>query len=79
MTFNTPKNIRLIVEDNGIGIPEEIQQKIFFPFVSFKEGRGDGMGLHLVSQIVNCRQGKLILESHATTGTKFIIELPKIY
>ncbi|MCC0175870.1 CHASE2 domain-containing protein [Waterburya agarophytonicola K14] len=78
-TINTPKNIKLIVEDNGMGIPEELQQKIFFPFVSFKEGRGDGMGLHLVSQIINCRKGKLTLESNSMTGTIFMISLPKIY
>ena len=78
-TINTPKNIKLIVEDNGMGIPEKFQQKIFFPFVSFKEGRGDGMGLHLVSQIVNCRKGKLTLKSNSMTGTIFTISLPKIY
>lgn len=78
-TINTHKYIQLIVEDNGIGIPTEIQQKIFFPFVSFKEGRGDGMGLHLVSQIINCRQGRLMLDSNVNKGTKFIISLPKIH
>lgn len=77
-TVNKSRQIVLVVEDNGIGIPKRLHHKVFLPFESFKDGRGDGMGLYLVSQIVNCRKGKLFLDSDVMKGTKITISLPKI-
>jgi PAS domain S-box-containing protein len=66
------------VEDNGIGIPEGIQNRIFEPFFTTKEfGRGSGQGLSLAHTLIEKRLGgEIRLESKAGEGTTFIIRLP---
>jgi two-component system sensor histidine kinase PilS (NtrC family) len=69
--------VEISVADTGIGIPEKESDKIFEPFQSgFKEGTG--LGLHMVSQIVEAHGGTIQLRSHLGLGTKFLIRFPKI-
>lgn len=70
-----------IVQDTGIGIPEEKLDKIFEPFtqldgtMSRKYG-GTGLGLAITKKLVDLMDGKLHIESHIGKGTKVIVSLP---
>ncbi len=67
----------LSVEDNGIGIPEKIKDKIFEPYITTKEiGKGSGLGLSVVYGIVENYTGGIKVESSPRTGTVFEIYLP---
>lgn len=70
------KNNRKIFEfiDNGSGIPENIKDKIFYPYFTTKK-TGSGLGLSLVQQIVTQHNGIIYFDSKLNTGTKFTIEL----
>lgn len=71
--------VRLEVEDNGPGIPEEERAQLFEPFFTTKPpGEGTGLGLWLSwSIVVERHQGKLWVEAGENgEGTRFIIELP---
>lgn len=66
----------LTVIDNGPGIPEDIQDKIFTPFFTTKaSGSGLGLGLYIVMSIVKACKGRIELSSSAS-GTSFKINLP---
>ncbi len=65
----------LSVKDEGRGIDPGQTEKIFEPFVSFKE-TGLGVGLYLVRKIVETHHGKIYLRSRPGAGTEFIVELP---
>jgi signal transduction histidine kinase len=76
-TEKSADKIRITVQDNGNGIPEEIASKIFQPFFTTKPtGQGTGLGLSLSYDIVQAHQGKLSFETKANIGTTFSIELP---
>ncbi len=69
--------VRLDIEDNGQGIPAEIQSKIFNPFFTTKEvGKGTGLGLSLSYEIVQKHSGQITFESVQGKGTTFHIFLP---
>ena len=60
--------------DNGSGIPKEMKEKLFMPFVSGKKG-GTGLGLALVKKIIEDHEGEITLGA-VELGTEFIIKLP---
>ncbi len=64
----------LSIKDNGSGIPDEIQEKVFNPYFSTKE-TGTGLGLAIVHQIVEEFGGQIDLKSSPKDGTEFIIKL----
>ncbi len=65
------------VHDDGPGIPHDIQQNLFEPFVTTKESTGGiGLGLPTVSDIVERRGGSISFESNDVAGTTFTIRLP---
>jgi len=69
------------VADNGIGIPEKEQKKIFSKFFRASNAiathpNGSGLGLFIAERIIKMHQGKLALESREGVGTKVIIKLP---
>ena len=70
--------IAISIADNGAGIPLEIQEKIFKPFFTTKQGgKGMGLGLAIVKKIVeNDFRGTLTLSSEPGKGSKFFIEIP---
>lgn len=67
---------RVIIEDNGKGVPEEIGNRIFEPRFSTKSS-GMGLGLAIVKKIVEGAGGKIYFESEVGKGTRFFVELPK--
>ena len=66
---------RIIIADNGKGIPEEIQARIFEPRFSTKSS-GMGLGLAIVKKIVEGAGGNIYFESEVGKGTRFFVELP---
>ncbi len=74
---DTGKGLKLIVRDNGCGIPEEHLQHIFKPFWSTrKESGGTGLGMAMVQRIVRWHGGSIEVESEPGQGTSVIICLP---
>ena len=71
------REIEILIEDNGPGIPEEIRNKIFDPFFTTKDvGHGSGLGLYIVHDIIEVHGGQIRVESRQGQGTTFIIWLP---
>ncbi len=65
------------IEDNGPGIPEAAQSRIWDPFWTTKdEGEGTGLGLAVVHGIVADHGGTICLETTADTGARFVVSLP---
>lgn len=75
--FPGKNSVLLTVEDNGSGIPKELQQKIFEPFFTTKPvNHGTGLGLSLVKSFVTELKGTIDLISGPGKGTKFTVDLP---
>jgi signal transduction histidine kinase len=66
------------IADNGMGIPESIQQRLFEPLFTTKPvGKGTGLGLSIAHQIVvQKHNGELLVNSQLGKGTEFIIKIP---
>lgn len=77
---NSPRWVSIRIADNGPGIPEEIQDRIFETFFTTKPvGKGTGLGLAISHQIVTEKHnGKLNLHSQVGEGTEFQILLPLV-
>ncbi|HAC15854.1 MAG TPA: hypothetical protein DCE78_07920 [Bacteroidetes bacterium] len=74
-TRNDGRHVYIDIEDNGSGIPMDIQSKILEPFFTTKKGTdGTGLGLSITNDIVKAHGGELILES-APGRTVFTIKL----
>jgi len=71
-------NVRIEIEDNGPGIPEDVRRRVFEPFFTTKEvGTGTGLGLSVSFFIVADNHGGTIeVESEPAQGARFIITLP---
>jgi nitrogen-specific signal transduction histidine kinase len=70
--------VRVLVADNGAGIPRELLRDIFEPFVSTKGERGTGLGLWIVKGIVENHAGRIRVRSHEGKGTTFLLEVPVV-
>lgn len=68
-------NVRIMVEDNGQGIPKDRLKHIFEPFYTTKK-KGTGLGLYITYGIVKKLGGDIKVESEVGKGTVFTIELP---
>ena len=65
----------LSVRDNGTGIPEDIQPKVFQPSFSTKTS-GMGLGLAISRRAIEAVDGTITFETEADTGTTFTVRLP---
>lgn len=75
------KSLVLEVRDNGIGVKEDDQKKIFEKFFRVSTGnvhnvKGFGLGLNYVKQIIEAHRGRITLKSHLGEGCTFRIYLP---
>ncbi len=71
-----PQGVVITLNDNGPGIPEEIQEKLFSPFMSTKKHGHSGLGLSIVHRAVQDLGGTIVCKSSRENGTRFIISLP---
>jgi signal transduction histidine kinase/HAMP domain-containing protein len=73
-----PKHITLSVEDNGVGIANNIKNKVFDPFFTTQRGiGGSGLGLNIVYNLITQKLGgNIIIEDNKPQGVRFIISLP---
>ena len=70
-------NVVIKIQDNGTGIPEEVQKKIFDPFFTTKPiGEGTGLGLSISYRIIKDHGGEIEVFSKMGEGTTFRITLP---
>jgi signal transduction histidine kinase len=73
----SPNRVKIEIADTGHGIPEELQQRIFEPWVSTKKpGRGTGLGLAIARDVVSAHGGTISVMSSVGQGTTFTIDLP---
>ena len=77
---NVKRNIPLVVyeiSDTGVGIPSVLLDKIFEPFFTTREsGKGTGLGLGIVKQIIEEHGGEITVQSTENVGTRFRIVIP---
>ena len=71
---STTTHITIAIQDNGIGISKQEQDKIFTPYFTTKSS-GSGIGLSVVRQIIEKHNGQIWFESEEGIGTVFHIEL----
>ncbi len=75
------KNLIILVEDDGPGVPQEEIENVFKPFYKINKGRGDskssvGLGLSIASDVVRSHGGNITLEKSKLKGLKVKISLP---
>jgi two-component system NtrC family sensor kinase len=69
--------VRIVVRDDGCGIPPEILPRLFEPFLTTKEtGRGVGLGLAISRSILERHNGDIEVQSEVGRGTTFTVTLP---
>ena len=70
--------LQLHFSDNGMGMMEDVRQKIFEPFFSTKGAHGTGLGLSVSYSIIERHSGSISVVSEPGKGTNFMIDLPAI-
>ncbi|HEX3927010.1 MAG TPA: ATP-binding protein [Gemmatimonadales bacterium] len=70
--------IKLIVRDDGPGIPESVRERLFEPFVTGRPG-GTGLGLAIVQRAVAAHRGIILVDTAPSAGTTFSIFLPETW
>ena len=75
--FREEKCVRILIRDNGPGIPETIRDKVLQPFFTTKKGtQGTGLGLSISNDIVKAHGGELKVLTEENQGSTFEIVLP---
>ncbi len=75
--YNGSNYIEIGISDTGPGLPEDVIKQIFQPLSSSKTPEHSGVGLSIVSSLVNTIHGHITFQSHADIGTTFSILLPR--
>ncbi len=79
VTYAEADTVVAEVHDNGCGIPEEIQARIFTPFFTTKDvGEGTGLGLSISKDIVEAHGGEITFNSVENEGTTFVLRFPAV-
>ena len=76
-TLSRDERVLLVVEDEGVGMSDDVKRQIFVPFFTTKDvGEGTGLGLSVVHGIVVSHGGSIRVENRPGGGTMFEVELP---
>lgn len=75
-TERVGKQVELRFTDTGPGVPEELRERIFEPFVSYGKREGAGLGLAIAERIVEEHGGGIGVESPESGGATFVVRLP---
>jgi signal transduction histidine kinase len=67
--------VLMTVEDTGVGIRDEIKDKLFSPLFTNK-AKGTGLGLAVCKRIVELHDGTITVESEEGRGSRFVVTLP---
>lgn len=79
LSADDERNVRLVVEDTGTGIPPEIQRQVFQPFFTTKQaGEGTGIGLTVVRRLTEEHGGMIRVKTKEGKGTTFILDFPRV-
>ncbi len=74
-----PRYIRIAVEDNGPGVPEEYRSRVFDPFFTTKEvGSGTGLGLSISQAMLGKRGASIRYDGDYAGGARFVVSLPTV-
>ncbi len=71
-----PAAVEIVIEDSGVGIPENVIANVFDPFFTTK-ARGTGLGLAVTREIIEAHGGHISCERREPHGTRFRIWLPR--
>jgi signal transduction histidine kinase len=71
------QEVFVLVRDTGIGIPADLQARIFDPFMTTKGSAGNGMGLAMSRMLIARQGGRITVESAPGAGSTFTIWLPR--
>lgn len=71
----TRRLVKIVVQDNGLGIPDEVKPKIFTPLFTTKS-KGQGFGLAVCKRVLEAQGGSISFDSEVGKGTKFTVTLP---
>ena len=69
------ETVKIVVKDNGIGIPDDVKASVFVPNFTTKNS-GSGLGLAISKQIIEGANGHIWFESEPNLGTTFFVTLP---
>jgi signal transduction histidine kinase len=75
-TDESRSHVVIEIRDNGCGMTDEVQKRVFAPFFSTKKKHGTGLGLALTSRIISLHGGKITLTSQPDKGSNFTVILP---
>jgi signal transduction histidine kinase len=81
VSIDLNEKLRILIADSGVGIPNDVQKKIFENFEKLPPKnnqyyQGIGLGLSITSQILKRHEGSLTLQSQPSQGAKFCLDLP---
>ena len=77
-TDSSGEEVHLSIDDNGCGIPKELQERIFDPFFTTKSSdKGTGLGMAIIQSILHHHNAVIKVESEDGKGTKFTITFPR--
>ncbi|WP_339792646.1 ATP-binding protein [uncultured Imperialibacter sp.] len=77
-TGGSKDHVHLTVEDNGVGIPQNVQDRCFDMFFKGSQlSQGDGLGLYVVKKIADRLGAAIVLKSQVGKGTTIVVKFPK--
>jgi len=68
--------VEITIKDNGKGIPEQIRETFWTPFVTHGKSRGTGLGSAIAKSIVEAHRGTVVFDTETDCGTTFTVRLP---
>jgi PAS domain S-box-containing protein len=78
-TRSQEKLIQILVEDNGPGVPKDLESRVFEPlFTTKKPGLGTGLGLSITHSIMAEHQGRVFYQKSSLDGACFVLEFPVV-